>query len=340
MTPRRSGKWIPWALSLLAWQAMPWLLPSVAAPARLAPTVGVLLSRNPLPAIFGAWSGEEGSRLTVEVAGRIYELGAGGGLTADGQSWTLVPSAPLADGVYDVVAVSVDAAGETLRDETRDELEIDSTPPPPPTVGTYSGTYARPLVSGTWPHKEAVSLAVTFAGRTYVLGIDRQLVANDKGDWSLIPAEDVEAGTYDVTVLVADRAGNASHDVTASEVVVAASPSRDLHGPELDCQIEFDSLLEGEAIYFAANEAIIESASLGLVRRLAAAARRCPDADIEIVGHVGAEATPGAALAERRAAAVLEALVAEGIERERLTAKGEGPPTAAKGSQIEIVVRP
>lgn len=358
MKPPRPGIRIWWAMALsAACQAgplsVPCAAPALAEPnAPLPPRVGILLTRNPQPEIYGSWVAAPGARLTVEVAGRTYRLGEDAGLTADGQTWTLVPQAPLADGVHDVAAVSVDAAGRAIRDETRDELEVDSTPPPPPAVNPYAGSYPRPLITGTWPRNEAISLAVTLAGRTYVLGIDRQLVGNERGDWSLIPAEDVEPGTYDVVALAADRAGNTSRDTTTGEVVVAASALHELPGSALACQSAFDTLLSAETIYFAENEAIIEPASLDLIRRLAEAARGCPDAEIEIVAHAGPMglAAHQQALGERRAAAVLDALASEGIERDRLTARGNGgsrlpadDQTArgwAKGRPVEFVVRP
>ena len=55
----------------------------------------------------------------------------------------------LDDGIYDVIAVATDHAGNIGYDTTRDEVEIDATPPPRPTVRDLITNEPLPIIAGT-----------------------------------------------------------------------------------------------------------------------------------------------------------------------------------------------
>ncbi|MDX1430905.1 MAG: cadherin-like domain-containing protein, partial [Gammaproteobacteria bacterium] len=98
-----------------------------------SPTVDNLTTNNDQPTITGTYdaAGTSGV-LTVTVDGMTYTLGTDPALTALGNDWTLdlaVSAQILADGTYDVVVMSTDAAGNTSSDATAGEVIIDTTAP-------------------------------------------------------------------------------------------------------------------------------------------------------------------------------------------------------------------
>lgn len=118
----------------------------------------------------------------------------------------------------------------------------------------------------------------------------------------------------------------------------------------ISCQESFNSLLTGETVQFENNAATIKTVSFALLDELAGVAATCPAARIEIAGHSdsagAAEYNKG--LSERRAAAVQDYLRSQGIDADRLRARGYGEerPIAsnstaagrAKNRRVELVV--
>jgi outer membrane protein OmpA-like peptidoglycan-associated protein len=101
-----------------------------------------------------------------------------------------------------------------------------------------------------------------------------------------------------------------------------------------------------ETVLFAPDAADLDGPALAAVQQVAALLARVPDAAVVVEGHVAD--TPGGfaegrLLAQRRAAAVADALVAAGVDRGRITARGRGAEqplaTAAQSRRAEISVR-
>ena len=99
-------------------------------------------------------------------------------------------------------------------------------------------------------------------------------------------------------------------------------------------------------VLFGPDAAALDAPALATVRRTAALLAAAPAARVLVEGHVadtpgGAEA--GRQLAERRAAAVADALVAAGVDRSRITARGRGAEqplgTPARSRRAEISLR-
>jgi outer membrane protein OmpA-like peptidoglycan-associated protein len=92
-----------------------------------------------------------------------------------------------------------------------------------------------------------------------------------------------------------------------------------------------------EKVRFAVGSATLDPESLAIVDALALAAQRCLAARITIAGHTDAtgDADANLVLSEKRAAAVAEQLIADGVAPERLTAVGFGAtrPIADDGSE-------
>ena len=90
-------------------------------------------------------------------------------------------------------------------------------------------------------------------------------------------------------------------------------------------------------VKFDFGKATLEPASIGAIRSLAEYMRQHPEARITVSGHADSigSAAYNQALSERRAMAVREALIREGVNAERVEAvgRGHGSPAAENGSE-------
>ena len=123
-----------------------------------APTVNKTSGRSVRPSITGTWPEVEGNRLTVEIAGKTYQLGKDGELTSDGNgNWTLKLGRDLSDNTYDVVVIVTDKAGTSSADRGFGEVVVDTSAPAVPTVNTLLTRQRKPVITGAWPSAEAES---------------------------------------------------------------------------------------------------------------------------------------------------------------------------------------
>lgn len=92
------------------------------------------------------------------------------------------------------------------------------------------------------------------------------------------------------------------------------------------CRDQIDAILEARSIRFAEGSAALEPASEAVLDEIAAALRPCRGSIIAVIGHTDAagDASANLTLSLDRARAVREALIARGIERAALRARGEG----------------
>jgi outer membrane protein OmpA-like peptidoglycan-associated protein len=117
---------------------------------------------------------------------------------------------------------------------------------------------------------------------------------------------------------------------------------------------------EGETLRVAlASDVLFDSGSARLqpgaedkLRDIARVLQQYPRTDIEIVGHTDSRGTEGSnqSLSERRAAAVRDVLVRDGVDPGRITVRGEGemrpvatndtPEGRALNRRVELVTRP
>ncbi|MFM2054512.1 MAG: hypothetical protein RL456_2549 [Pseudomonadota bacterium] len=112
---------------------------------------------------------------------------------------------------------------------------------------------------------------------------------------------------------------------------VAAAPSRPAvpaSGPLTvqDCQVAMARAVEARQIRFRVASADLDPASLPVIREVRELSARCPQARIRVEGHTDAQGDEAAnlKLSERRARAVVEALVRAGVPAGRLAAQGYG----------------
>ncbi len=96
--------------------------------------------------------------------------------------------------------------------------------------------------------------------------------------------------------------------------------------PEYTCQQDFDALLSSNEIHFSTNSADIDASSNSLLTDLIEVASQCPEAKIEIGGHTDSSGSNdhNLRLSQERASSVMNYLISNGIESNRLKAVGYG----------------
>ena len=113
------------------------------------------------------------------------------------------------------------------------------------------------------------------------------------------------------------------------------------------CHFDTKTPLELYGVNFATNTAVLDAPSTVVLRQVARVLAAVPNIRVEVVGHtddVGAEAF-NLGLSKRRALAVIEFLVAEGISAERFEARGLGesspkvPISGKQGAELEAARR-
>ncbi|MFQ5995991.1 MAG: OmpA family protein [Acidiferrobacterales bacterium] len=117
------------------------------------------------------------------------------------------------------------------------------------------------------------------------------------------------------------------------------------------CQQELNDLLADRQVLFDTDSADIRSDSFALLDELVAVVARCPDAQLEVVGHTDSRGSEdfNQWLSQARAKSVADYLASKGVSSERLSSVGYGPwqPIAdndtpagrAKNRRIEFAVK-
>jgi outer membrane protein OmpA-like peptidoglycan-associated protein len=243
--------------------------------------------------------------------------------------------APLRDGIYDVAVETADEAGKILTDTTKDELIVDAAGPATPTINLYSSETSPSSISGTWAEGDAVSLAVMLAGKTATLGADHALSSDGKGGWTLAVSDILKSGSYDVAVTTADKRGRTASDQTRFEILVkepAGAPP-----PKVDCDFEFSKTLIVMPIHFESDKSAVPADASATIKKLAGIAGECAEGIFEIGGHtdvIGSDAY-NQALSERRAVAVMKAMIGQGVRAARLQATGYGETVPLATNETE-----
>lgn len=103
-----------------------------------------------------------------------------------------------------------------------------------------------------------------------------------------------------------------------------------------DCNESFAKTLDGKSIGFAISSANLKASSSSLLNQIATLAKTCPGT-IRVEGHTDKTGSLDAnmTLSDARARAVVHALVARGVKKDRLIPKGFGPtkPRAKDNTQ-------
>jgi Ca2+-binding RTX toxin-like protein len=221
-----------------------------AAP--LAPTITQVYDDvNPVAGVVDIYTNDRKPTLTITAeAGSIvnvynnarflgvaHETGTAG-------TYTFTPSYSLNEGVYDFFAVSIDAAGNKSALSNSVEIKVDFTPPPTASVTARITAVTSPFIQGFATLQVGDTLKVQlsenpvvysasvsllggietisyFVDGISVLNID-SLLSIDLTDnsWSLATPAPLADGTYSVSAIVTDLAGNFSTDVSSHELVI------------------------------------------------------------------------------------------------------------------------
>lgn len=117
------------------------------------------------------------------------------------------------------------------------------------------------------------------------------------------------------------------------------------------CQSKIETMLAAGKINFKTNQSKIDPGSFGLLRNIADAMRRCPDASIQVVGHTDSLGSleSNILLSRERAESVVNAITEMGLSESRFEIIGHGhnKPVAdnqtaagrAKNRRIEFKIK-
>ena len=135
--------------------------------------------------------------------------------------WSFPVATSLADGAYTLGATATDTAGNT-GPKGLVTFVIDTTPPSLPTVQTLVTISPTPVLRGTYDASDTASLSVTVVGRTYTSASGAVALFPAEARWQLaLPLVDsLREGTFSVTVVARDQAGNTATDPSSGELVV------------------------------------------------------------------------------------------------------------------------
>ncbi|MBZ9973967.1 OmpA family protein [Mesorhizobium sp. BR-1-1-10] len=119
----------------------------------------------------------------------------------------------------------------------------------------------------------------------------------------------------------------------AAEVGPVATDAAKSNFSDEECLNRFAVLSRTGAIYFRAASARLDAKSRPLLAEVEGVVGKCPTLNVEVAGYTDSDGSPEAnkALSERRAKAVADALVADGVQRRQISATGYGEerPVAA-----------
>ncbi|MBL8483503.1 MAG: DUF4347 domain-containing protein, partial [Rhodocyclaceae bacterium] len=206
---------------------------ATTAIALVKPVVYAQTTNSPTPTLTGTWANIAGDVLTLAVGGHTYTAGDGH-LATSGNTWTLaVPGADaLATGSYDVTA-TVTRGAASIADATSGELIVDTTAPAVAilAISSDSGTPADFITNDTTlvfsgSAEAGASVLVTLKDAANNTVFSTRVTA-DGGSWSLDRSGQaaLEAGTYTLTAVATDAAGNSATATQAIEI--------DLSGPAI-----------------------------------------------------------------------------------------------------------
>ena len=203
--------------------------------ALVAPGINSLISKSATPEVTGTWQEGVAKTLAVTLAGKTYNFGTDPELSSSAGAWLLKPSAPLADGSYEVSAAVSDGVNPAVGATAPATLVIDTVAPTAPAITPVAAGIQWPFtLNGTWAEGDAIALLAKLADQTWILGKDADLKSDGKGNWSFAPVVDLQPGTYDITLESSDAAGNTSKSTLAAAIVIAvpvAAPAAAIPAP-------------------------------------------------------------------------------------------------------------
>jgi outer membrane protein OmpA-like peptidoglycan-associated protein/methionine-rich copper-binding protein CopC len=314
-----------------------------AKPEMAAPTVAKALDLTGAPIVKGTWPSDMAKSLVVTLNGKTYTLGQDANLGVKDGTWSLLPSAGLKDGVYDVSVAATDADGVTKKDATVAEVEVDGVQPAIPTVASYEGVKSPETITGTWDTKEGKGLKVTVPAINVTAelgGADGALTTDGDGNWTMKLATPLAPGKYDVNAESSDVRSRIQADVTAGEVVITAPPPAPA---AYDCLAVLNRVDAIFPIRFAYDRADVQPPYTLTLQYYSAVLKdaRCANVKVEVGGHADFHGSEryNQGLSERRSQTIIDMLAKDGIDATRLVKKGyseDKPLDPAKSDEARM----
>ncbi|HAE1597243.1 TPA_asm: Ig-like domain repeat protein [Salmonella enterica subsp. diarizonae] len=169
-----------------------------------------------------------------EVLKKLVTVGVDG-------NWSMTPDA-LADGIYTIKVVSTDVAGNTA--EAQDRFTIDTVTPDPTIQLTDSSIDDMHEATSLRPEFKGIAEAFS----TIMIQWDGKVIgsanANSNGEWSWTPPSILTPGSYVISIVAKDKAGNESSQVDFPVVI----PVIDVTPPTIKLSDDSDSGALGDFI--------------------------------------------------------------------------------------------
>lgn len=150
----------------------------------------------------------------------------------------------------------------------------------------------------------------------------------------------------------AETAATETETETNAEAAVGTTPAESAEAAAVNCQQQFNRLLEGKtSVLFESNRSVIKAAGRDLLQEIATVAESCPAVAIEIGGHTDSRGSDALnqRLSEARARVVKNVLAELGMRESAMTAVGYGDtkPLAdnasaagrAQNRRVELIVK-
>ncbi|MCY1043439.1 Ig-like domain-containing protein [Corallococcus sp. bb12-1] len=184
-----------------------------------APTNGAVVNTNTV-AVTGTSTGATSVTVTFEGTDYSVPVDAAG-------NWTFTTPGTLTDGTtYTATAVAVDAAGNESAPEST-TFTVDLTAPTVAITTPANGsTVGTDTVTVTGTSTGATSVTVTFQGNNY-----GPIAVDASGNWSQVLPGPLANGSYTVTAVAEDAAGNDSPTATSTFTVNVTSPTVAITSP-------------------------------------------------------------------------------------------------------------
>ncbi|EHR2456265.1 Ig-like domain repeat protein [Salmonella enterica subsp. diarizonae] len=169
-----------------------------------------------------------------EVLKKLVTVGVDG-------NWSMTPDA-LADGIYTIKVVSTDVAGNTA--EAQNRFTIDTVTPDPTIQLTDSSIDDMHEATSLRPEFKGIAEAFS----TIMIQWDGKVIgsanANSNGEWSWTPPSILTPGSYVISIVAKDKAGNESSQVDFPVVI----PVIDVTPPTIKLSDDSDSGALGDFI--------------------------------------------------------------------------------------------
>ncbi|RKH66871.1 cell envelope biogenesis protein OmpA [Corallococcus llansteffanensis] len=184
-----------------------------------APTVAITTPANGStttnPNVTVTGTAANATTVTVTFQGTNY-----GPITVTGGTWSQALPGPLANGTYTVTAVSRNSAG-TNSTTASSTFTVDQTPPTVAISTPGNGsTINTPTVTVTGTSTGATSVSLTFEGTSY-----GPISVDASGNWSFPLPGPLPEGSYTVTAVSKDAAGNNSPPATSTFTLDLTAPT-------------------------------------------------------------------------------------------------------------------